>query len=142
MSLDPIPRKDLADLLSDAFETIDEGVAVYDANERLVYCNPLFKQYLGPVAHLARPGLQWRRFMRAYIDAGLEAGHYDPDEDFDLQADRLRADGIRSQSKVSADGRQFEVSYSPMKNGGFVLRRKDVTEQVQAEAAATDPPRF
>lgn len=131
-------QEELLTLLSDALETIDEGIAVYDANETLVFCNRLYKEYLGPVAHLAVPGIQWRTFMRAYLDAGLEAANYDPNVDFDEQADQLRASEVPRKSQVSAEGRQFEVSFSPMSAGGFVLRRKDVTDRVEAEAAAED----
>lgn len=138
MNTDVTSQQNLLTLLSDALETIDEGIAIYDADEKLVYCNALYKQYLGPVAHLAEPGIQWRTFMRAYLEAGLEAANYDPEEDFDEQADRLRAGNVRRQSQVSADGRQFEIAYSPMRNGGFVLRRKDITDRIEAEAAAAD----
>ncbi len=130
------PQDPLTNILFDALETVDEGLAIYDADERLVYCNRLYRDYLGPVAHMAVPGMQWRTFMRAYIDAGLEAANYDPDQDFDLQADRLRSEGVRRESQVSADGRIFDIAYTPMRNGGFVLRRKDVTERSRAEDAA------
>ena len=138
MTSDVTAKEDLLTHLTDALETIDEGIAVYDANETLVFCNQLYREYLGPVAHLAVPGIQWRTFMRAYLDAGLEAANYNPEEEFDEQADRLRAGNVSRKSQISTDGRQFEVSYSPMRNGGFVLRRKDITDRVEAEAAAAD----
>ncbi len=130
------PDDRILNILFDALETVDEGLAIYDADERLVYCNRLYRDYLGPVAHLAVPGMDWRTFMRAYIAAGREAANYNPDEDFDAQADRLRAERVRRESEVSADGRRFEVAYTPMRNGGFVLRRKDITDRAQAEAVA------
>lgn len=130
------PKDELVEILIDAFETVDEGVGVFDADERLVYCNRLYREYLGPVAHLAVPGADWRTFKRAYIDSGLEAANYNPDEDFDVQADRLRSDAVRREGEVTAEGRRFEVAYTPMRNGGFVLRRKDVTERSRAEASA------
>lgn len=136
MNSDASTQDTLVNILFDAFETVDEGIAVYDADERLVYCNRLYRENLGPVAHMAVPGMDWRTFMRAYIDAGLEAANYNPDEDFDVQADRLRAQRVRRESEVCADGRRFAVAYTPMRNGGFVLRRKDITDQSRAEAVA------
>ncbi len=136
MKSDETTQDTLTNILFDAFETVDEGIAVYDADERLVYCNRLYRENLGPVAHMAVPGMKWRTFMRAYIEAGLEAANYNPDEDFDVQADRLRSQRVRRESEVSADGRRFEVAYTPMRNGGFVLRRKDITDQSRAEAEA------
>ncbi|MEM1428292.1 MAG: ATP-binding protein [Pseudomonadota bacterium] len=124
------------DILFDAFETVDEGIGIYDADERLVYCNALYKRHLGPVADMVTPGTPWRSFMRAYLAAGLTSADHYPNEDFDAQADKLRAENVRQVSEVALGERRFEVAYSPMPNGGFVLRRKDITERSRAEAAA------
>ncbi len=129
----PLPG---TDILLDAFETVDEGIGIYDANERLVYCNALYKEYLGPVADMAAPGAEWRQIMRAYIAADTTAADQYPNGDFEAQAARLRDENVRRVSEVSVGDRRFEVAYSPMPNGGFVLRRKEITERSRAEAAA------
>lgn len=124
------------EILFDAFETVDEGIGIYDADERLVYCNALYRESLGPVADMVTPGTEWRSFMRAHHAAGLSTDGQAPREDFDARADRLRAENVRRVSEITVGERRFEVAYTPMPNGGFVLRRKDITEQSRAEAAA------
>lgn len=132
---------DLAAYLDGAFETLDEGIAVYDSDEKLVYCNQLHRQYLGPLAHMSVPGANWRACMHAAVALGVDPAIFHPGatgKDFEAEADHLRAKGVRREAEVCTDGRSFEIAYTPTKGGGFVLRRKDITERARAEASAED----
>lgn len=128
-------QDDQVDVPFDAFEAVDDGIAIFDPDERLVYCNQLYRAYLGPLAHLAQPGMDWRTVLHidfaARPDAPLNAG----DKDADAWADRLRSEPGRSDYKVMTDGRLIDVAHRPMANGGFVQRRKGDPALSRAKAS-------
>ena len=57
-------------------------------------------------------------------------------DDWQALCDKLRAEEEVKTSRRSSADRVYDLSYSPMPNGGFVITRMDVTEKVRAEAAA------
>ena len=60
------------ELLLDAFEAIDEGMAIYDANRRLVQFNSRYAEMLSPLEDLLVPGLAWEDLLHA----GASRGRY------------------------------------------------------------------
>ena len=124
---------DPADLLQDAVESLSEGLAVFDADQRLVICNGRYAEMLSEIADLIRPGVSWR----ALLEACLERGVYANSMKFDAASiDQLTADpaGDSLTSEIEqSNGRIYSVSYRTTKNGGFVLTRTDITERRMAE---------
>jgi PAS domain-containing protein len=73
--------------LAEAIEGIDEGVALFDAADRLVLCNLHYRQLYGPVADRVVPGARFADLLRAVI----EAGHLErPDDVEGFIADQVR----------------------------------------------------
>ena len=121
------------ELLTATFDGLDEGIAIYDSEERLVFCNEDFKRQLAPIADLLVPGSAWRAILRACIDNNLALGIRDPSGDLNAQCDALRAVPERRTSLREHYGHYFDLSFNPMSNGGFFITRADVTERVKAE---------
>ncbi|WP_420409490.1 PAS domain-containing sensor histidine kinase [Hoeflea sp.] len=59
-------------LLSEAFESISEGFAVYDDADRLIMCNEAYRQMYATSAHAIENGQTYESILRA----GLAAGQY------------------------------------------------------------------
>ncbi|MEO0917517.1 MAG: PAS-domain containing protein, partial [Pseudomonadota bacterium] len=125
---------DMTGLLSDMFEALTEGIAVYDDAAQLITCNQRYKDMFAPVAELIVPGVSWRMLNLECIRRGVFVEREGSELE---QADRAEADlAALAQGLVSehADGRSYEVSYNSTSGGGFVITRTDVTERLKAEA--------
>ncbi len=125
--------RDMANLLIDTFDGLAEGLAVYDADERLVFCNADFRRQLEPVAHMLEPGTQWRDILQACIENGLALGLREVEGDWRKECDVLRELTSPRTSVRELNGQYFDLSFNPMKNGGFFITRANVTERVAAE---------
>ena len=122
------------DLLADAFESLAEGIAVYDAQERLIFCNDRYRRTLHPVADMIRPGMSWRDLVRA-SDAGT-VRTFGGDREAILRGE---FDGRMPRSHFQQVGTaDYEVTYRPTRAGGFVVTRTDITERRAAERLAAD----
>ena len=121
--------------LEDAIESMSEGFALWDPDDRLVLCNARYRDFSKVAADLLTPGVRWEDFMRAGAERGqyLEAvGRVEEwlDERRAFRA-RLGSDWEFKQD----DGRWFHVSLRPTRQGGIVVTRRDVTERRTMEKA-------
>lgn len=126
--------RDMTGLLSDMFEALTEGIAIYDENACLVTCNQRYKEMFSPVADLIVPGVSWRMLNLECIRRGVFAKR---DGNEMEQIERAESDlAALAQGQVNdhADGRSYEVSYNSTSSGGFVITRTDVTERRLTEA--------
>ncbi|MEL6103742.1 MAG: ATP-binding protein, partial [Pseudomonadota bacterium] len=125
-------------LLTATLEGLNEGLAIYGPDEKLVLCNQEFRRQLGLISDLLVPGASWRDILQACIDNQLAIGIRDILGDLDAQCDALRQVTERRTSVHELNGRYFDLSFNPMSNGGFFITRVDVTERVEAEKRAKE----
>ena len=136
-----------ADLVWDAIEALSEGIAVYDAEHRLVTCNQRYVDMFPMVGDLIERGAVWEDLVRA----GAERGQYvDAVGRVDEYVAERMAVGTRfektlgTQKRVTelTDGSVYETQFSPTRQGGFVVANIDITERRQAEAGAREQERI
>lgn len=130
----PVP----AELLSDAFESLAEGIAIYDAELRLIACNGRYRQMLAPIADIIVPGVPWAYLARACIARGVFVGIARPEGAWLAEAEHQIRTLARDILIEHADGRCFEVSCTATRTGGYVVTRADVTERRRAEEMVRD----
>ncbi len=114
------------DQLSAAIESIREGVALYDANDRLVLCNEAYRRdgvgLMGMV-----PGIAYEDLVREAYRHGYYGKHEENEDDF--VAMRV---GLHRQHKIfeyrAPDGRWLHNTSYPVKGGGTAVVRIDITE--------------
>lgn len=126
--------QDANGILADTFDALTEGLAIYDANERLVRCNQEFRRQLRPIAQMLVPGAWWRDIVKACIDNGLAIGLINAEGNLETEFDALRAAQERRTAVRKLNGRYFDLAYTPLSDGGFFVTRADVTERFEAEA--------
>lgn len=130
-----------ADRLASAVESTQDAFALFDANERLVLCNSVYRRLLGSVTG-ALIGRSYEETVRAWM----------ADLAFTSESDRARFlnDGLAIRSVLGAgfdvrtrDGRSLRITIRRTLEGGIVKTVWDLTDDVrlaeelrQARAAA------
>jgi PAS domain S-box-containing protein len=123
------------EMLASALESLSEGFALYDEDNRLVMCNRLYREMNGSVAELIEPGMKWTDMLREAVRRGMYADAIGREEQW--VNDRIR-NRTKFQSHYEADlgnGIWHSVSMHRTDLGGFVVTRADISERKKAEAA-------
>jgi signal transduction histidine kinase/ActR/RegA family two-component response regulator len=124
-------------LLQTTFDSIDQGIALFDADLKLQTANRLFAALDDLPAELVTPGRPYRELV-AY-DAGRgDYGDGDIADQIDRQL-RILAElrsGSGGQKRIERrrpDGTAIETRYLALPDASFVKINSDITERVQAE---------
>jgi PAS domain S-box-containing protein len=118
-------------LLDDILDYVDEGVAVYDRDERLVVFNAAYAKLFESVEFSLKPGITASELASAALISGYrEIGDGDADYQwFDLELSDFRAATGRPRLRRTRDGRLHSVVYSRVRDGRTAVTWTDVTEQ-------------
>ena len=121
--------------LVDALESIEDGVVVYDADERFVFCNTKYKANLSVIKHLLVPGTPFEVILRALVESGFIAGSEDDPEKY--IRDRLaRWRNLEPSLQHVADTDQWVMLQEyRTSDGGTMIIRTDVTKVRHTEEA-------
>lgn len=126
-------RRDSESRLGHALESISEGFALWDANDRLVLCNRRYKDFYPAVAHLLQPGAS----RRLVADEAVAAGQFrtsDRSADTSEAAARRRLDDYDDvREEWLSDGRCLLASDGRSPDGGTVGLRIETTDRVRTE---------
>ena len=124
--------------LEDAIESLPEGFALFDSDDRLMMCNSHFREFNALSADALVPGTPWIDFIRAGVERGqyLQAiGHEDEwlkqREKFHSLG-KVEGEGIEFEQ---SDGRWFHAFSQSTRQGGYVGIRIDITERKRMELA-------
>ena len=115
--------------LVDAIESISEGFALYDRDDRLVLCNSRYRDLLYPgMADVMEPGTPFETIIRRAAERGLV-------EDAKGRVEEWVAERLASHRKASgleaphrSDGRWIRISERKTTDGGSVAVYTDVTD--------------
>jgi PAS domain S-box-containing protein len=122
--------------LMDAIESIQDGFALLDADNRFVIVNRRFVDMYPESGDLARPGARFEDMLRR----GAQKGEYPnvkTPEEIDAFVNHWIEVYARREHYVGErqlkDGRWILVSQCPTSDGGYVSLRTDITAQKQKE---------
>jgi class 3 adenylate cyclase/HAMP domain-containing protein len=128
--------------LIDAIESISEGFAFYDADDRLQLCNTRYREllYAGTEIEI-EPGTSFEAIVRRAVERGLirEAGD-DPERYIQERLAQHRDPGPPTLQRRS-DGRWILIAERKVTGGGTVAVYSDITELKQRETELEDANR-
>lgn len=120
--------------LANAIETVQEGFALFDADEKLVLCNSRFGKHMRDVHHLFKPGLPFT----GYVDIVSQSPYLElPDgmtaaEWAAQRMARHKEQHVVFNARMAGD-RWLQVSEHRTRDGGTVVLQTDVTDMMLIE---------
>jgi diguanylate cyclase (GGDEF)-like protein/PAS domain S-box-containing protein len=124
--------------LTDAMASMADGLAMFDPNDVLIFCNSRYQSLFPLTADVRLPGRSLREIVQASLQRGeikVDAGSSPQSlEDVVLQ---LKTTGEVRQIHL-LDGRWIEVRSHSTKSGGFLVVFADVSPNKQTEQRLQD----
>lgn len=122
--------------LTAALDSSAEGVSVWDADDRLVYCNDRFRDVYATIADRLIPGADLKGALRKTVKAGRFRTDGSADQRIEDHAPGRGSDGEVREQRLD-DGRWLLTTRRRMADGGLVWTVKDVTEHKLTEETLT-----
>jgi signal transduction histidine kinase/CheY-like chemotaxis protein len=123
-------------MLVAAIESIDEAFVVYDANDRLLFCNEKYREVYSGAAEIMVPGKTFEEILRY----GAERGHYPAAagrmEEWVSERLAIHRSGDTRLEQQLDNGRWLRVVERKTQTGQTVGFRVDITELKKAQHAA------
>lgn len=118
-------------LLETVLNNMSQGVLLFDADARLIFCNDRYREMYGLLPEFARSG----RYLRDLLMQRIQNGTFneDPDE-YIVRLKEHNAAGLFFTHTVQLpDGRSFSVANKPLPGGGWLATHEDITERQRSE---------
>ena len=123
--------RSLALRLQSSFDSLSQGIAVFDADRRLVHWNDRFTQLLDLPPSLQVQGTSYLS-LGHYLTGEGRLPFFETEEQITLaESGRSRREPVVYERTLG--GRVFEVRRTPMPDGGFVVTCTDLTDRATAE---------
>ena len=119
--------------LDAALNNIVQGLAMFDAEQRLILCNERYRQIYRLAPDQVALGTTLREIIEHRIRNGLKSDK-SPEEIVDSMLRRRNDVDFEEFCNQLSDGRCIAISVRPMADGGTVTTHHDITEQRRSEA--------
>jgi PAS domain S-box-containing protein len=123
--------------LMSAIEGLAEGVAIFDAEDRLVLCNERYRAIAVPDAEMLLPGTQFETLLRKGVEHGMFMAAIGNEEDWLRRRMDDNAKRNGSFERRLVDDSWLRVLEQPTRDGGTVILVTDITEIKRREKALT-----
>jgi diguanylate cyclase (GGDEF)-like protein len=125
------PGTDHQLLLDTVINNMSQGVLMFDAQARLVFCNQRYIDMYGLSPDMVRPGSTLHELLEHRAAVGAFAGS---PQDYIVELLEDVAAGKVSKGIVkSVDGRVFSIVRNPIPGGGWIATHEDITDRQRAE---------
>ena len=118
--------------LIDGIEGLSDGLALYDAEDRLVVCNSGYQKLFGLHPDLLKPGTPFGDILRAHVSAGRVVAAIGREEEWIAERLAQHRDP-RGLFERNIDGHWYRFSDRPTSEGGTVTIFTQIDELKQRE---------
>ncbi len=132
------PDHSRSSLFEEALHALPIGFSIFDADQKLVFCNKKYCEIYKLPAKLVKHGTSFQKILEYHI-ADTTGKRPNKDDRQGIRSwisqhlGRIRAEKTFSQINQSFGDRQFRVYYTKLRCGGWVDLQEDVTEQLRTE---------
>lgn len=124
--------------LAHAIEALDQGFALYDADDRLVMANQAYRKMFPLIRHLFEPGTTYRELLAASAAAGQCVGAAGREADWIAERLEHHHGGGHAREDQLADGRWLYLVERRTPDGESVSLRVDITAIKQRAQEVAD----
>lgn len=138
VTVDKTLRQELVesrDTLSYALAEMSDGLAMFDAEGRLVFCNEQYRACFPHTGKLRQPGAYLRDILQAVVETGeqITVPRHNPEAWIDAIVANL---AVESEEEINLfDGRWLQLRTRPTSSGSTMVVIADVTRMKLAELA-------
>jgi diguanylate cyclase (GGDEF)-like protein/PAS domain S-box-containing protein len=125
---DVTEREKLRERLHTALNTMAQGLAMFDADERIVIANDRFAEMYGMTPEQVKPGTTLREIVEARKANGHHIGET-VDQTLEVMRGRRAKKRVLHHINRTGDGRVIAVTIQPRTDGGWVATHNDITER-------------
>ncbi|MBY6068900.1 PAS-domain containing protein [Leisingera aquaemixtae] len=120
--------------LANAIETVQEGFALFDAQDVLVMCNTRFGKHMADIYHLLRPGLKFADYVNLVAtSAHLALPEGETAADWEAYRIARHKDDHAVFNVMMAGNSWLQVSEHRTPDGGTVILQTDITDMMRLE---------
>ncbi|HVZ53552.1 MAG TPA: EAL domain-containing protein [Pseudolabrys sp.] len=112
-----------------ALDNMRQGLTMFDAAERLIFCNKRYLRMHGLSPDLLRPGCSLRELLELRVRTATLFG--DVDHIIERTRQRIASGKTTRSFDEWVDGRVVAIEITPTGGGGWVTSHDDVTEHVR-----------
>jgi len=127
--------QDADSALRDAINCMQEAFALFDADDRLVFCNDAYTQIHPLGKTLIRPGILFEDIIRTNVENGNVADAFGREEEYILERLELHRNPKGPIYRRLANGSSFIINESRTPDGHTLFTSTEVTELKQIEEA-------
>jgi PAS domain S-box-containing protein len=121
--------------LEKALEAMSEGFVIFDAEDRLTYCNSKFREMFSGASDLIERKPAFDEWARACAERGLMMAAVGREEEWIAERIKEHREGFGPRDHQLRDGRWVRITEYKTESGGTAGLRVDVTDRKQAEDA-------
>ncbi|MDP6773600.1 MAG: PAS-domain containing protein, partial [Rhodospirillales bacterium] len=121
--------------LRGAIESMQEGFVLFDADDRLVEVNDVYRRINPKAEAYLKRGMRFEDLIRANVERGWMVEALDREEKFIRERMERHRNPKGSIIRQFSDGKWYILEETRTPEGGIALTFTDITEQKQAEEA-------
>jgi len=129
-------------LLRSAIDAVDEAFVLFDAQDRLVYCNAKYNELYPALQDVLVPGARFEDLIRIGAQRGMYRESLGREDEWVAQRLQAHRTGTETRVQHRADGRVLRVIDRRTPEGCIAGIRVDITEMVQATEDAQQASRY
>lgn len=129
---------DAAILIMEAMNSVDDGIVLYDKDQKVVVANDRQKEIFPSVADKLVPGASYDEILRQQLKSGRLDLSEDKHADWIAQRKKNLSNDRYQEEQKFVDGRTIRLTNYQTPSGGSISIRNDITELVAARQQAVE----
>ncbi|MDZ4394307.1 ATP-binding protein [Cypionkella sp.] len=117
----------------EALQMLEQGVVIYDADDKFIYCNQSYRDFYPLIAPALVPGQPFRDILYYAVTHGQLVEAEDCEDEWVANRLAQRRKGGSGMERTLLDGRRLRVEERILPGGALLEVHSDVTKQFLAE---------